>query len=156
MNTKRYSSALAVLVAAALAAGCGTLNRSSYGSRAASSGVGEVVPLSGAQEVPPTTSNASGTATVDVRADCSVTAKVTVTGMNATGAHIHYAAPGANGEVILPFTKTGENSFAAPPGAKFDEAQCAAYRKGDTYVNVHSGPHPGGELRAQLKGIPAG
>jgi len=32
------------------------------------------------------------------------------------------------------------------------EEQCKAYKAGNTYVNVHSAKHPGGEIRAQLKG----
>jgi hypothetical protein len=40
----------------------------------------------------------------------------------------------------------------APEGAKMTESQCAAYKAGNTYVNVHSAKHPGGEIRAQLKG----
>lgn len=72
--------------------------------------------------------------------------------MTGTAAHIHQAAAGANGPVIVPFTKTGDNAFGAPADAKMNESQCAAYRQGNTYVNVHSAAHPGGEVRAQLKG----
>jgi hypothetical protein len=88
---------------------------------------------------------------VTVAADCSVTARVSVTGMAATAAHIHQAAAGANGPVIVPFNKTADNVFEAAPGAKMTEAQCAAHRAGNTYVNVHSANHPNGEVRAQLK-----
>ena len=73
-------------------------------------------------------------------------------GMTATAAHIHEGATGSNGPVIVPFTKTGDNTFEAPAGAKFTDAQCASYKAGRTYVNVHSAAHPGGEIRAQLKG----
>jgi hypothetical protein len=115
-------------------------------------GGGEQIRLSGANQVPPVATNATGTGTVKVTPDRDVTAKVTVTGMTATAAHIHEGAAGSNGPVIVPFTKTGDNEFSAPPGAKMTESQYAAYKAGRTYVNVHSAKNPGGEIRAQLKG----
>jgi len=110
------------------------------------------VKLTGANEVPPVMTSASGSGTVTVNEDHTVTAKITATGMTATAAHIHQAAMGANGKVIVPFTKTGDNEFSAPPGAKLTDEQYAAYKAGDLYVNVHSAAHPGGEIRAQLSG----
>jgi hypothetical protein len=108
--------------------------------------------LSGAGEVPPVTTSASGTAAVTINPDRTVSAKVTATGMTATASHIHEGAPGANGPVIVPFTKTGDNAFASPEGAKLTESQYASYKAGNLYVNVHSAAHPGGEIRAQIKG----
>ena len=113
---------------------------------------GQKVTLSGANEVPPVTTSAAGTGTVTIGADRGVKATITVTGMTATAAHIHEAAAGANGPVIVPFTKSGDNAFAAPDGAKLTEAQYASYKAGNLYVNVHSAANPGGEVRAQLKG----
>jgi hypothetical protein len=113
---------------------------------------GEQVSLRGASEVPPVTTSASGSGTVTIKDDRSVSAKITVTGMTATAAHIHEAAAGANGPVIVPFTKTADNTFEAPPGAKLTDAQYASYKAGKLYVNVHSAAYPGGEIRAQLKG----
>jgi hypothetical protein len=111
------------------------------------------VRFSGMNEVPPNNSSGAGIATVYVAPDCSVTASVSVVGMTATAAHIHVGAPGTNGGVAIPFTKTGENEFAAPAGAKFNSEQCAAYKRGDTYVNVHSTDYPNGEMRAQIPGM---
>jgi hypothetical protein len=113
---------------------------------------GERLTLSGQEEVPPAATSASGSGTMNVRGDCSVSGRVTVTGMTATAAHIHQGKRGANGPVIVPLNKSGENTFVAPDGAKLNEAQCAAYKAGDTYVNVHSEKFKGGEVRAQLKG----
>ena len=113
---------------------------------------GQSVTLSGANEVPPVTTAASGSGTVTIKDDRSVSAKISVTGMTATAAHIHEAAMGANGPVIVPFTKTGDNTFEAPAGAKLTDAQYASYKAGNLYVNVHSAANPGGEVRAQLKG----
>ena len=113
---------------------------------------GQSVTLSGANEVPPVTTAASGSGTVTIKDDRSVSAKISVTGMTATAAHIHEAAMGANGPVIVPFTKTADNTFEAPAGAKLTDAQYASYKAGNLYVNVHSAQNPGGEVRAQLKG----
>ncbi len=112
----------------------------------------ETLTLAGSHEVPAVTTSASGTANVTIGADHSVKATVTTTGMTPTASHIHMAAAGANGPVIVPFTKSGDNTFTAAPDAKLTEEQYAAYKAGHLYVNVHSAAHPGGEIRAQLKG----
>ena len=136
----------AAVVAAVGLAGCNTMKSMMGGGHTQS------VALSGANEVPAVSTSASGTGNVTVGSDRSVTATITVTGMNGTAAHIHEAAAGANGPVIVPFVKQGDNTFVAPPGAKMTEAQYDAYKAGRTYVNVHSAAHPSGEIRAQLKG----
>lgn len=112
----------------------------------------ETLTLAGASEVPAVTTSATGTANVTIGADRSVKATVTTTGMTPTASHIHMAAAGANGPVIVPFTKSGDNTFAAAADAKLTEEQYAAYKAGKLYVNVHSAANPGGEIRAQLKG----
>jgi hypothetical protein len=140
---------LAMLVAAAFAAGCSQMSDMMRSDGKAAS---ERVTLTGSNEVPPVTSPASGSGTVSVNSDRMVTARITVTGMTATAAHIHQGAPGANGPVIVPFVKEGENTFVAAPGAKMTEEQFRKYKDGETYVNVHSAKNPGGEVRAQLRG----
>jgi len=113
---------------------------------------GQRLTLTGAEEVPPVTTSATGEAVVDIKPDRTLTAKVTVSGMTATASHIHEAAAGTNGPVIVPFTKTGDNTFEAAAGAKLTDAQYESYKQGKLYVNVHSAKNPGGEIRAQLKG----
>jgi hypothetical protein len=148
MNKLRKSTWVAGMTLAGamgMLAGCAQM-------QAMMGGGGQSVSLYGSNEVPPVTTSASGSGTVTVGSDCSVKASITTTGMTPTAAHIHQGAVGANGPVIVPFTKSGDNSFVAPEGAKMTEGQCAAYKAGNTYVNVHSAKHPGGEIRAQLKG----
>jgi hypothetical protein len=142
-----------LLLAAALGAGCTQMSNMMQGdSRMERKSTGEQVDLAGSNEVPPVTSSASGTGTVTVNADRTVSARITVKDMTATASHIHQGAPGANGPVIVPFVKQGDNTFVAPEGAKMTEDQYRAYKSGNTYVNVHSAKNPGGEIRAQLKG----
>ena len=145
MNSTLRIGTLYTAIAAAALAGCAHFHDSKP------LGSPHHVMLSGANEVPPVTTTGAGSGTVTVAADCTVTARITVTGMSATAAHIHEGAAGANGPVIVPFNKTADNVFEAPAGAKMTEAQCAAHRAGNTYVNVHSAKNPGGEVRAQLK-----
>ena len=141
----RPSLALAGLVALAASSGCSMLHSSSSGAAGT-----EYVALTGANEVPPVTTSATGQGSVTVAADCSVKARVTYTGMEATAAHIHTGAAGTNGKVIVPLKKEGD-AFVSAADAKLDAEGCAAYKAGQTYVNVHSDAHKGGEIRAQLK-----
>lgn len=112
---------------------------------------GHDVTLTGAQEVPANTSTASGSSTVRVAHDRSVSGGVRYTGMVATVAHIHEAPVGANGPVIVPLVKTAEGMFALPAGAMLTPPQYASYQAGNLYLNVHSAAYPAGEIRAQLK-----
>ena len=106
--------------------------------------------LSGANEVPPNTSTATGIGSIRISRDGSVTGNITVSGMTATAAHIHEALPGTNGPVIVPLAKTADNTFAPAAGAKLTDAQYESYLAGNLYINVHSAAYPGGEIRAQL------
>lgn len=107
------------------------------------------VSLTGAEEVPPVQTAARGSGSFTIADDGAVSGSVTTTGVAGTMAHIHQGARGQNGPVIVPLTKNGD-TYTAPAGAKLNEAQMAAFRKGDLYVNVHSAANKGGEVRAQL------
>jgi len=109
------------------------------------------VTLSGDQEVPAIKTDAKGSGTISVKDDKTVSGSVTFSGMSPTAAHIHEAAAGKNGGVIIPLTKSGDNTFTVPAGAKLTDAQYEAFKKGDLYVNVHTAANPGGEIRGQLK-----
>jgi hypothetical protein len=124
-----------------LIAGCATMSSSGRVS----------VTLSGSQEVPPVTTAASGSGTITVSADRSVSGSVTTTGINATAAHIHMAAMGQNGPVIIPLSKTADGVWSVPAGVKLTDAQFDAFKAGNLYVNVHSDAYKDGEIRGQLK-----
>ena len=130
-----------IITAAILVTGCASMSSSG----------GTGVTLSGSQEVPPVSTAASGRGTITVGADKSVSGSVTTTGVNATAAHIHMAAMGQNGPVIVPLTKTADGVWSVPAGAKLTDAQYDAFKAGNLYVNVHSDANKGGEIRGQLK-----
>jgi len=108
------------------------------------------VTLSGDQEVPPVKSVGAGGGTITIGADKSVSGSVTTTGIAGTMAHIHEAAMGKNGPVLIPLTKNG-NTYSVPAGAKLTDAQLTSFKAGNLYVNVHTATNAGGEIRAQLK-----
>lgn len=112
---------------------------------------GGVLKLSGDQEAPPVTTSATGTGAITVAPDGSVAGSVTTTGMAGTMAHIHMAAPGKSGPVIVPLVKSADGAWSVPPGAKLTPEQLKAYQAGELYVNVHTEAHKAGEVRAQLK-----
>ena len=108
------------------------------------------VTLTGSQEVPPVTTAAKATGEITIKADKTVTGKITTKGIEGTMAHIHMAAKGANGPVIVPLTKDGE-TWSVPKDRKLTPEQLKAFKDGRLYVNVHSAEHKGGEIRTQLK-----
>jgi len=116
----------------------------------AASAEGLKVNLSGDQEVPPVSTSASANGTIAVSPDKSVSGNITVAGMEPTAAHIHEGAQGKNGPVIIPLTKSSDNTWSVPAGAKLTDTQYKSYLAGNLYVNVHSAAHKGGEIRAQL------
>ena len=146
-----FRPAITVMVASAAfaLAGCETM-KSGWDSTTAY--FTDNVTLSGAEEVPPVTTSASGGGAITVKDDKSVSGSVKTTGVAATAAHIHTGARGQNGPVIIPLTKGSDGStWSVPAGAKLTDAQYDAYKAGNLYVNVHSAANKGGEVRGQLK-----
>jgi hypothetical protein len=128
--------------AALLAAGCAQMS-----SPAPS---GSNVILNGNQEVPPVSTAATGSGTIRVLMDRSVSGSVMTSGVAGTAAHIHLAAPGQNGPVIIPLNRTADNTWSVPASIRLNDTQYEAFRLGNLYVNVHSAANPGGEIRGQL------
>jgi len=107
--------------------------------------------LSGSQEIPPVTTAASGTATITVSADKTVSGNATIAGMAVTVAHIHEGGAGSNGPIILPLVKTADHVWSVPPGARLSDSQYDSYKAGKLYFNIHSEAHRSGEIRGQIK-----
>ena len=109
------------------------------------------VSLTGKEEVPAVETAATGTGTITVGADKSVSGSVTTKGIDGIAAHIHQAAAGKNGPPIIALEKGDGGKWNVPKGSTLTDEQLASYKAGELYVNVHSAAHKGGEIRAQLK-----
>jgi hypothetical protein len=109
------------------------------------------VALSGAEEVPAVNTTARGQGALKVADDGAVSGNVTTSGVTGTAAHIHSAAAGKNGPVIVPLQKGADGAWSVPSGAKLTPDQVKMFKAGELYVNVHSTAHPDGEIRGQLK-----
>jgi len=119
--------------------------------------------LSGQEEVPPTNSQATGTAEFTVMGD-SVEYTVNASGMQGvTAGHIHSGKQGENGPVAVTLFKndspTNEVSetgsitpekLEGPMAGKQLTDLASAMSNGDTYVNVHTEQNPNGEIRGQI------
>jgi hypothetical protein len=134
----KKTSALAV--AAVMAAAFGVANAEDVS-----------VKLTGAEEVPAVTTEATASGKISIAKDMTVTGSVKTKGITGTAAHIHEAAAGKNGPPIITLVKSGDDTFTVPEGSKLTEAQYQSFKSGNLYVNVHSAEHKPGEIRAQLK-----
>ena len=108
------------------------------------------VVLSGADEVPPVSTTASGNGRFMIETDGSVSGHIVTNSVQSTAAHIHLGAAGENGPVIIALSKNGD-AYNAPMGAKLTADQMVAFKMGKLYVNVHSAANKGGEIRGQLR-----
>jgi hypothetical protein len=127
--------------------------------------------LFGSQVVPAATSSATATSAVTLSADVAPSGVVgsdtnIVLHLNVHGledissVHVHEALAGDNGPVVVELVRDAANPSHWFTGQTlFDEDAVAAFRNGyctnggcdpRLYVDVHSGSHPDGELRAQL------
>ena len=127
--------------------------------------------FSGSQEVPPTGSPGTGTASLvaDTVAQ-TLTVTESFSGLTAPSiqGHLHAGAPGVSGPIILPFasfptgvqsgtfsgvfTATDLTNIAASGISTFD-GLLNALEAGGTYLNIHSSVFPAGEIRAAV--VPA-
>ena len=112
--------------------------------------------LSGASEVPPVASNASGTVELNLNKQTNeLSWTVTYTGLSgpATGAHFHGPAmAGSNAGVVVPMT--GSLTSPIRGTASLTAAQVADLMAGKWYVNLHTAANPNGEIRGQFPARP--
>lgn len=115
--------------------------------------------LSGSQETPPIATPAFGfgTASLDV-ATRLFEFDFTYSGLLTDGivAHIHSPGlPGVTAPVLFTFTAfdgfvAGQTSGSISYSGTLTTLQAAALQAGQFYVDVHTAPLPGGEIRGQL------
>jgi trimeric autotransporter adhesin len=116
--------------------------------------------LSGAEEVPPVETDASGNAIFQLNNQAELNRlsyHVQISGTITTlvAAHLHTGWPGENGPVAVPLFTPGDEREFAPGSPLSGEVELTAENLRDLltgyyYVNVHSEANPGGELRGQV------
>ncbi|HEY3243182.1 MAG TPA: CHRD domain-containing protein [Phycisphaerae bacterium] len=110
--------------------------------------------LTGAQEVPPTPSAGTGSCNITLDDVTGlVTANCTFMGLTspANAAHIHgLAPPGMNAGILIPLTVTPATSGTVTGSGTLSAANVTGMLNGLTYVNIHTGQFPGGEIRGQI------
>ena len=111
--------------------------------------------MGGVNEVPEVATDARGLGIFQLnQAKTSVHIRILFQGLTSavTGAHIHKAAAGSNGPVIVdlvPMLNGNTIEGDWEPGADLD-----ALLAGELYVNVHTMNHSGGEIRGQISLLP--
>jgi hypothetical protein len=110
------------------------------------------VPMSGASEVSPVATSATGTASLTfVGSEMFYT--VTYSGLSsaATASHLHGpAASTNNAPVLIPFTTPTGTSGSISGSAVLTPTELSYLLSGQTYVNLHTTTNPGGEIRGQV------
>jgi hypothetical protein len=109
--------------------------------------------LAGSNEVPAVVTPATGTAVLAIDTDANtISYTITYSGMadgaggNPTAAHFHgYVPVGQNAGVVQPIT-VGASPITGV--WNYPEGSEANILNGLSYINLHSAPHPNGEIRA--------
>jgi hypothetical protein len=110
--------------------------------------------LNGAQEVPPIATAATGTATLTIDTSANTIGyNITHNVVGPTAAHIHGAAARDKSAGVLIGFPSAVSPMVGSVG--YVEGNEAALISGRTYVNIHSGTNPGGEIRGQVPAAPA-
>lgn len=117
------------------------------------------VTLTGAQEVPANTSEATGTFRGTYNKTTRVmTYNITFQGITPTAMHFHRGAVGSPGPIVIPINPgsdpySGTNPFRSPlsgstPALTADQE--TELLSGGWFLNIHSSAFPDGEIRAQV------
>jgi hypothetical protein len=113
------------------------------------------VALTGAQQVPPVQTTATGTA--DLTYDPTtrmLTWSVTSNGLSGPATMAHFHGPAAEGKNAPPLIWLSEKGAAVPNpikgSATLTPEQAQQFMAGEWYVNVHTQANQGGEIRGQV------
>jgi hypothetical protein len=125
--------------------------------------------LTGAEEVPPVETQASGAAQFQMLDENAMSYSVNATGIQSvTAGHIHAGLPGENGEVLVTLlsydppmddvaetgTITADDLEGPMVGSPLSDLM-DAMENGETYVNIHTEQYPNGEIRGQIRDVTA-
>jgi hypothetical protein len=125
----------------------------SYSAPALADTVSFMTALSGATEVPPNDSKASGTLNASLDTSTKVLSwTIEYSGLTgpATAAHFHGPADaGRNAPPVLPIDGSLDSPLKGT--ATLSDEQATDLQAGKWYFNVHSAAYPNGEIRGQLK-----
>lgn len=109
--------------------------------------------LSGGQEVPAVSTDAVGVTALLINENRDeITLNASANGLSGpiTGAHIHEAPAGENGDVVFDLTSFITGNRIKATLTDFTSEQLSKFMTNAFYLNVHTEENPGGELRAQL------
>ena len=126
--------------------------------------------LSSQEEVPPTDSQATGSAEFTPMGTDSVMYNVNATNIEGvTAGHIHSGQQGENGPIVVtlfnydsPMNQVSESGsitadkLEGPMAGKQLSDLTTAMSNGETYVNIHTEQNPNGEIRGQISGSGGG
>ena len=105
--------------------------------------------MSGANEVPAVTTQATGNVTGTYNPTTKVlTYTVTYAGLTPTAGHFHIGAPGTNGSVSITFPSVASSPITGT--ATLSDSQRDALLGGNMYANLHTTANGGGEIRANV------
>jgi LPXTG-motif cell wall-anchored protein len=139
--------------------GSGSSSGTGSGSGATGAWTKFITRLTGPVEVPKGDPDGSGTASIKVRGD-EVCYDVTWKGIDAIASHIHKAAPGAAGGIVVPFfaseTPLSGSKKTGCTTADAGVVSAIMQHPGNYYVNVHSPQFPKGAIRGQLARVEDG
>ena len=160
-NTKTLAI---VAIAVVIAVGAVTINSIGLTSAQEQKFMAE---LSSQEEVPPTDSQATGSAEFTPMGSDSVMYNVNATNIEGvTVGHIHSGQRGENGPIVVTLFKYDSpmnevlsesgsitaNKLEGPMAGKQLSDLATAMGNGSTYVNIHTEQNPNGEIRGQISG----
>ena len=121
--------------------------------------------LKGTEEIPPNNSTATGQLWLEA-SDSHVEYRLNVTGLdNVMAAHIHLGESGKNGDPIVTLFHSGptgqidgtlirgsitSSDFQGPMSSKSIDEFMKKVMRSQTYVNIHTGLFPDGEIRGEI------
>ena len=109
--------------------------------------------LSGANENPPVTTNATGKFVGTLNQETRLLKfTLTFSGITPNAGHIHSGAVGVNGPVIIPFPSLATSPYSYE--VVLTTAQVDLLKTNMLYTNLHTPVYPGGEIRGQLAIVP--